>query len=134
MDSQSGSSDSIPEQQNQQTVVLIMTCVGTAIILPFGLWSLYTSCRAKIRPIQTVILLFCLTIFFYLAFQVFWTEVLNNCLTETDIESLVDCTQTGTMVIWVNLGIMSQSLCFVFFNAGFLIIVHRYYLTGLNIE
>ena len=69
----------IDEANLQQTVVVCLTSVGTVIILPFGLWALYTSYRAKIRPVQIVNLFFCLTIFFFLAFQVFWNQVLNNC-------------------------------------------------------
>ena len=72
-------STTIDAANKQQTVVVVLTSVGTVLILPFGLWSLYTSYRAKVRPVQIVNLLFCLTIFFFLAFQVFWNQVLNKC-------------------------------------------------------
>jgi hypothetical protein len=43
--------ETIESAKHQQTVVLVMTCVGTLIILPFGLWSLYISLKAKVRTI-----------------------------------------------------------------------------------
>jgi hypothetical protein len=38
------------------------------------------------------------------------------------------------MDLFVNFGIITQSSCFVCFNIGFLMFVHRYFLTGLTME
>lgn len=82
-----------------------------------------------------------LTIVFYIAFQSFWDVVLKNCKNSpVEIESLVDCSAgTGSnknmaMIVDVNLGIVSQSLCFVFFNLGFLMFVFRYYTTSQSVS
>ena len=122
-------------------MVVILSGIGTAVILPIGIWTLYLTYKAKLRPMQFVTSMFLLTTLFYLSFQTFWNEVLNRCQsTIVTIESLVDC-NAGTppnvdvgMLVYVNVGIVSQSLCFVFFNIGFLMFVFRYYTTAKSVD
>ena len=40
----------VGEAKHQQTVVVYLSAVGTAVILPIGIWTLYLTYKAKLRP------------------------------------------------------------------------------------